>query len=166
MEEQIFGLGAGRLYIAPATVSEADATSLTYYAGPTKGGVTLSYTAKTHDILGWGGEVVRTIRYGDRLKLTGRLSRLYPRVLAAATSGTLKEGVVTFGGAPTRRVRVVLVADLPEEAGGGETVFSFLAAAASPFSLSLTPDHDSGWEFCLLAETDGAGFTGKWVIGS
>ncbi len=166
MEEQIFGLGAGRLYIAPATVSEAEATALTYYAGPTKGGVTLAYTAKTHEILGWGGEVVRSIRYGERLRLTGKLSRLYPRVLAAATGGTLRDGAVTFGGGPTRRVRVVLVTDLPEKAGGGETVFSFIAAAASPFTLSLTPSHDSAWEFSLTAETDGAGFTGKWVIGS
>lgn len=168
MDEKYFGLGAGRLYIAPLSVSEEEARSLKWYAGPTKGGVTLAYTAKTHDVTGWDGSLSRSIRYGERIRLTGKLSRLYPRVLAAATGSPSGADAVLLGGRLPEgrhpRLRVMLVCELPTEVGGGEIVFSFRATAASGASIHLSPERDSAWSFDLTAETDGAGFAGRMVI--
>lgn len=167
-EEKCFGLGAGRLYVAPASTPEAEMHSLNYYAGPTKGGVQLSYAAKIHEITDYAGVLVRSIRYGERVRLSGRMARLYPRVLAAA-SGSRLTGDELFPGALTAagrsaRVRVLLVCPLPAEAGGGEMRFSMIASAASGFSFLLSPQRDSSYDFTLTAETDGAGFSGKLVF--
>ncbi len=169
MEEKYFALGAGRLYIAPWGTADTEIRSLKWYAGQTKGGVTLAYAAKTHEIYGWGGELLRTVRYGERIRLTGRLARLYPRVIAAATGSPVSGQAVLLGGecgeGRHRSVRVLLVSEIPERAGGGEVVFDMRAAASSGLSLSLTPDRDSAWEFQLSAERDDAGFSGRLVFG-
>lgn len=168
MEEKYYGLGAGRLYIAPWHVSEEEARSLKWYAGPTKGGVTMAYSAKVHEIKGWGGEIVRSVRYGEKITLTGKLSRLYPRVLAAAVGAPIEANTVHLGGKTNEgrhaRLRVILVCALPASAGGGEIVFSMCAAAASPAAFVLSPDRDSAWSFSLTAETDDAGLKGKLVF--
>lgn len=168
MEEKLFGLGAGRLYISPLSVSEEESRSKLWYAGPTKGGVTLAYSVKNHDITGWDGSLVRRIRYGERIRLTGRLSRLNPRVLSVVTGSPAGEGGVLLGGrlpgGRHTRLRVVLVCDLSEEVGGGEIVFSFRATAASGTSVTLSPARDSAWDFDLTAETDSAGFAGRMVV--
>ena len=169
MEEKYYALGAGRLYIAPAEVSEAAARSLRFYAGATKGGVKLQYSAKVHEIKGWDGEVVRSVRYGARVRIEGRLVRLYPRVLAAATGSPTDGSIVYLGGKTDAgrhaRVRIVLVAEIPESAGGGEVVFSLIASASSGAELSLSPERDSAWKFSLIAESDDAGVMGKVVFG-
>lgn len=168
MEEKLFGLGAGRLYISPLSVSEEETRSERWLAGPTKGGVTLAYSVKNHDITGWDGSLVRRIRYGERIRLTGRLSRLYPRILAAVTGSPADEKGVLLGGrlpgGRHTRLRILLVCDLPSEVGGGELVFSFRATAASGTSITLSPARDSSWDFDLTAETDDAGFAGRMVI--
>lgn len=168
MEEKYFGLGAGRLYIAPLSVSEEEARSLKWYAGPTKGGVTLAYRAKTHDITAWDGSLARSVRYGERIRLTGRLARLYPRVLATATGSPAAADAVLLGGRLPQgrhpRLRVMLICELPTEVGGGEIVFSFRATAASGATLTLSPERDSAWSFDLTAETDSAGFAGRMVV--
>ncbi len=170
MNEKYFGLGAGHLYIAPLSVSEAEVRSEKWCAGPTKGGVTLAYAAKNHDITGWDGSLVRSIRYGERLRLTGKLSRLYPRMLSALTGSPVSAaGTAVFLGGRLpegrhSRLRVMLVCELPAEVGGGEIVFSFRATAASGASITLSPQRDSSWSFDLTAETDGAGFAGRMVV--
>lgn len=167
-EEKRFGLGAGKLYIAPAGVSEENAVSPTWYAGPTKGGVTLSYTAKVHEITDNFGRLVRSLRYGERLRLEGELIRLYPQVLARVIGAAPYPGKLELGGigkeGRAARVRVVLVCRIPKEAGGGEMRFSMLAGASSGASLSLTGERNSAVRFALTAETDGAGFSGKMVL--
>ena len=167
-EEKVFGLGAGRLYIAPASVSEEEARTLPYYAGPTKGGVTLTYNAKIHEITDYCGRLVRSLRYGERVRAEGRLSRLYPRVLTALTAAPAWDGVLGLGGIGDSgrlvQVRAVLVCALPEEAGGGEFVFSMLATASEKVMLTLSSMHDSSVGFSLTGETDGAGFSGRMVF--
>lgn len=167
-EEKCFGLGAGRLYVAPVSTPEAEMHSLKYYAGPTSGGAELSYSAKIHEITDYAGTLVRAIRYGERISLRGRMARLYPRVLAAATGSPLTENALFPGGVTESgrgaRVRVLLVCALPEEAGGGDMCFSMTAAASSGFSFHLSPERDSSVGFQLTAETDGAGFSGKLVF--
>ncbi len=168
MEEKYFALGAGRLYIAPENVSEAEARSMKWYAGATKGGVQMTYFNRVHEITAWDGAVIRSVRYGERVRVEGRLLRLYPRVLSAATGSPLDGSAVYLGGRGAAgrhtRVRVTLVCALPKSAGGGEIVFSFIASAASGAVLSLSPERDSAWQFSLTAETDDAGFSGKVVF--
>lgn len=164
-EEKLFGLGPGRLYLAPAEVSEADARHLRYYAGPTKDGVTLSYSARIHEITDYAGKLVRSLRYGERITLTGKMSRLQPKVLsemigAPYENGTLAPGALPFAG-KLMRVRVVLVCALP---GGGEMVFSMIASATSGMQVRLAGGFDSAVPFSLTAETDSAGMTGKLVF--
>ncbi len=168
MEEKYYALGAGRLYIAPIGTPDTEMRSLKWYAGPTKGGVTLKYTAKEHEIYGWGGELVRTVRYGEKITLTGKLARLYPRVLSAATGAPSEGTSVLLGGKTDEgrhaRVRVVLVTEIPERAGGGEVVFEMRCAASSAMTAAFSPDRDSAWEFALTAQRDDAGFSGKLVF--
>lgn len=167
-EEKIFGLGAGRLYIAPGNTAEEHACSTAYYAGPTREGVTLSYTAKVHEITDYYGNRVRSLRYGERMKIEGEMSRLYPGVIARAIGAPAEENAIAFGGVSGEgrlaRVRVTLVCSLPAEAGGGEMRFSMLAGASSGASLSLTGMRDSAVRFSLTAETDDAGFSGRMVL--
>lgn len=168
MEERYFALGPGRLYIAPASTTEAESRSMKWYAGATKGGVQITYSARMHEITAWDGAVIRTVRFGERLRVDGRILRLYPRVLAAATGSPMEGNTVYLGGrgpgGRCARVRVTLVCALPKSAGGGDVVFSFIASAASGASLSLTPERDSSWQFSLMGETDSAGFSGKAVF--
>lgn len=165
-EEQYFALGAGRLYLAPASVSEAEARSLPYYAGSTKGGVTLAYSARVHEITDYFGALVRSLRYGERIRVEGRLARLYPAALARATGSRFENGVLTPG-APLpegrlAQIRVTLVCALPD--GKGEFVFSMLATPSGGFTVSLSPERDSSVSFSLAAETDGAGLSGRMVF--
>ncbi|MBQ8746243.1 MAG: hypothetical protein IJZ08_00035 [Clostridia bacterium] len=167
MEEKYYALGAGRLYIAPWETPEAEVRSLKWYAGQTKGGVTLAYTAKEYEVRGWGGELQRTVRYGGKIRLTGKFARLYPRVIAAATGAPVSDSAILLGGkgeAGTARVRVILVSEIPESAGGGEVVFSMRAGASSGMSVHFSPERDSAWDFSLTAESDDAGVSGKLVL--
>lgn len=168
-EEKLFGLGPGRLYIAPAEVSEMDACSLAYYAGPTADGVKLAYSVKVHEIVDYYGALVRSLRFGERVRVEGRLTRLHPKVIARLIGSEEDAFALRFGGAPLRgkltRVRVVLVCTLPAEAGGGEMRFSMTATAASSAILALSGGRDSSIGFALTAETDDAGFSGRLVFG-
>jgi len=168
-EEKLYGLGPGRLYIAPAEVSEKEACTLSYYAGPTKDGVKLAYSVKIHEIVDYYGALVRSLRYGERVRVEGRLTRLHPKVIARLLGSPEDAYAIRFGGTPARgkltRVRVVLVCALPAEAGGGEMRFSMLATASSEAILALSGGRDSAIGFALTAETDDAGFSGRLVFG-
>ena len=167
-EEKFFGLGAGRLYIAPADVPEERARTLAYYAGPTKDGVNISYSAKIHEITDYDGRLIRSLRYGERITVKGRLARLHPQVLSAATGSPYAGQILALGArgdaGRLSRVRVTLVCALPDEAGGGEASFSMICSASSGASFTLSPQRDSGVSFLLCAETDDAGLTGKLVF--
>ena len=167
-EEKRFGLGAGKLYIAPASVSEEEAVSPVWYVGPTKGGVTLAYTAKVHEITDCCGRLVRSVRYGEKIRLEGEMVRLYPQGIARILGASEHPGKLEWGGVcprgKTAQVRAVLVCRLPREAGGGEMRFSMLAGASAGASLSLSGERDSAVRFSLTAETDGAGLSGRMVL--
>lgn len=167
-EEKRFGLGAGKLYIAPAGLSEEEAVSPVWYAGPTKKGVTLTYTARVHEITDYSGRLVRSVRYGERIRLEGEMVRLYPEGIARVIGAPAFPEKLELGGigreGRTARVRVVLVCRLPREAGGGEMRFSMIAGACSGAALALTGERDSAVRFSLTAETDGAGFSGRMVL--
>ena len=168
-EEKIFALGPGRLYIAPAGIPENKIRSLLYYAGPTKGGVTLKYETKIHEITDYRGKVIRAIPYGERLRAEGKLARLNPHVLADAIGAPYEKRVLSFGGrrkaGRATRLRLMLVCAIPPEAGGGEFVFSMICTAASGTAFTLSADRDCSYTFSLLGESDGAGMIGKAVIG-
>jgi hypothetical protein len=149
-------------------VPEEKAASFSYYVGPTKGGVTLHYAARVHEIIDYFGSRVRTLRYGESIRLEGELSRLYPTALARALGARrTAEGIelgCTGDAGRAAQVRAVLVCRLPDEAGGGEMRFSFLAGASAGAALTLSPQRDTGVRFTLTAETDGAGLTGRMVL--
>lgn len=168
-EEKIFALGPGRLYIAPAGIPESKIRSLLYYAGPTKGGVTLKYETKIHEITDYRGKVIRCIPYGEKLRAEGKLARLNPHVLADAVGIPYEKRILAFGSrrksGRIHRLRVMLVCTIPAEAGGGEFVFSMICTAASGTAFTLSPERDSSYTFSFLGESDGAGMQGKAVIG-
>jgi len=159
-EENTIGLGAGRLYLAPASLTEEAARDARYYAGPTRSGLTLTWSARVHEITDYWGRLVRAVRFGERIRLEGRLTRLSPTVLSGMTG--IRGGVRVR--APRTRMRVVLVCALPAEAGGGEMVFSMIASQIGAPAVALTDARDSSYPFTLTAETDGAGMTGRLVF--
>ena len=167
-EEKCFGLGPGRLYIAPVGVGEEELFRMTWYAGPTKDGMTLSYSAKTHEITDCAGRLVRTVRYGERIVLEGRLSRLYPGAICRAIGADAPAGEILFGsvgqGGRCASLTVGILTPLPAEAGGGEMRFVMRASASSAAALALSALRDSSVSFRLTGETDGAGFTGRMVL--
>lgn len=167
-EEKLFGIGAGRLYIAPAWVDAERSVSVAYYAGPTRGGVTLAYQNKIHEITDYYGRLIRQIPYGDRIRVEGRLARLYPQVMNRLIGAPQSTTAVRFGesgeGGRAAQVRVTLVCTLPESAGGGEMCFSMLASAVSGAAMAFSADRDSSVSFSLTGESDGAGFSGRLVF--
>lgn len=168
-EEKYFGLGPGRLYIAPLSVPEAEARSLRYYVGPTKGGVHLAYSAKIHEITDYTGRLIRQLRYGERIRLSGRMARLYPAALRAVTGSPGQGGLTALGGqgeaGRLQRVRVILQCALPAgSTGGGEMGFSCVASAVSGAAFSLSGDRDCACDFSLTAESDDAGMCGRLVF--
>lgn len=167
-EEKCFGLGPARLYIAPMGVTEEALFSMPWYAGPTKDGVTLTYTAKVHEIRDYFGNLVRSIRYGERIRLDGRLSRLYPAAICRAVGAPVGASVIPLGAVSDAgrgmQVRVGLSCALPADCGGGEMRFTMRASAASGAVMALSGLRDSSLGFSLTAESDGAGFAGKLVF--
>lgn len=167
-EEKCFGLGPGRLYIAPVSVPEEEVFTIPWYAGPTKDGVTLSYCAKVHEITDYFGTLVRSVRYGERIRLEGKLSRIYPGAICRAVGAPVGEGVIPLGAVcgagRCAQVRVGILCTLPEGAGGGEMRFLMRASAASGAILALSAQRDSAVAFTLSAESDGAGMTGRLVF--
>ncbi len=160
-EEKIIGLGAGRLYLAPASVTEEQAQDSRYFAGPTRGGVTLVWSARIHEITAYTGRLVRAIRFGERVRLEGRLARLSPVLFSYMTGRWERERLP----ASRTRMRVVLRCALPPAAGGGEMVFSMIASQTGTPSLTLHSSRDSSYPFTLTAESDDAGMTGRLVFG-
>lgn len=167
-EEKCFGLGPGRLYIAPVSVPESEVFSVPWYAGPTKDGVTLSYSAKIHEITDYYGALARSIRYGERVRVEGRLSRIYPSAVCRAVGAPFSAGTIAFGAVSDAgrlaQVRVGLLCALPEACGGGEMRFLMRASASSGAILALSAQRDSAISFSLTAETDDAGFSGRLVF--
>ncbi len=167
-EEKCFGLGPGRLYIAPVGVGEEELFRIPWYAGPTKDGMTLSYSAKIHEITDYTGAVVRSVRYGEKIVLEGKLSRLYPAAICRAIGADVRTGEIPFGslGAAGRcaSLTVGIITPLPAEAGGGDMRFVMRASASSSAALALSALRDSAVSFRLTGETDGAGFAGRMVL--
>lgn len=167
-EEKCFGLGPGRLYIAPVSIPEEELFTMPWYAGPTKDGVTLSYCAKVHEITDYFGTLVRSVRYGERIRLEGKLSRIYPGAICRAVGAPFYGGEIPLGALSDAgrcaQVRVGILCTLPEGAGGGDMRFVMRASASSGAILALSAQRDSSVAFSLTAETDGAGMTGRLVF--
>lgn len=167
-EEKCFGLGPGRLYIAPVGVGEEELFTMPWYAGPTKDGMTLSYCAKIHDITDYYGTLVRSVRYGERITLEGKLSRIYPAAICRAVGADPRTGEIPFGavgdGGRCLQLRVGILCPLPAQAGGGEMRFLMRTSASVEAVVSLSAQRDSSVSFRLQGETDGAGFSGRMVL--
>ena len=162
-EDRIFALDAGRLYVAAGDVDAENLRAPAYYAGPTDGGITLSYTSEVYEITDDRGIVIDTITYGEKTTVSGKLARFQARVLAGltgcphrATDGSVS---VTLGGKGTNRrqsVSVLLVCPLPS---GEEFTLYALCAADSGASLRFSKEHSGAIGFSLTATDGGAVLT-------
>ena len=77
-----FALTSGELYLASGAVGKKDMRRPENYAGPTRGGVRVKYTARVSEIFDEDGNVAATLRYGERTCVSGTLARISPRLLS------------------------------------------------------------------------------------
>ena len=159
-EDRIFALDAGRLYVARGDVDAEELRTPACYAGPTDGGITLSYTSEVYEITDDRGCVIDTIPYGEKTTVSGKLARFQTRVLAGLTGCPRRtaEGSVsvTLGGRGTSRrqsVSVLLVCPLPD---GEEFTLYARCAADSGASLRFSKEHSGAISFSLTADEGGA----------
>ena len=162
-EEKTFALDAGRLYVAAGDVDAEELRKPAFYAGPTDGGVNLSYTSEVYEITDDRGCVIDTITYGEKTTVTGKLARFQSRVLAGLTGcpryaddGSVS---VTLGGrAAARRqtVSVLLVCPLPD---GEEFTLYARCAADSGATMRFSKEHSGAIGFSVTADDGGAVLT-------
>ena len=75
-ETKEFATGPAALYMAGGRIPEAVLESPEYAAGTTDGGLRLSYSSKTRELYDVEGNSAGTLRYGESLKINGKLCRL------------------------------------------------------------------------------------------
>lgn len=80
-ETKEFALGPATLYIAGGRVSESELESSVHKAGDTDGGLQLKYESKLRELYDVEGNPAGTLRYGERLRLRGRLCRITPAAM-------------------------------------------------------------------------------------
>jgi len=84
-EDRTFHLGGASLYVGPGEIPEAELESVAHYAGPTDGGVDVSFSADIYEIRDEQGEVKETVRRNESVTVKGRLAKFQARTLSALT---------------------------------------------------------------------------------
>ena len=87
-----FSLGPGSLYIAGGRTSERDLELSGIKAGDTDGGCVIKYEYKTKEICDIGGVTAAILRYGEKVKVSGRLLRISSAALPLLMSDGGEEG--------------------------------------------------------------------------
>ena len=80
-----FTLGPGEIYIRPGRVPQDEMEDYMYKAGDLMGGCNLKYEYSVRDLYDVNGEIAGTLRYGEKLSLTGKLCCILKDALATLT---------------------------------------------------------------------------------
>lgn len=84
-EDRTFYLGGASLYIGGGCLSEEELESSSHYAGPTDGGITVTFGSDLYEIRDETGEVKETVRRNESVTVKGRLAKFQARTLSALT---------------------------------------------------------------------------------
>lgn len=130
-----FTLGPGVLYIGNKDMREDELEAYEYKFGDTDNGCTLEYEYKVRELFDIEGNAAAILRYGEMMRIRGKLCRVLSDSLRLVCDG----GRV-FGG--TSGLAVLLVCPLPD----GEALRLY-AKGVIPKSLSFGAKMGGGLEF-------------------
>ncbi len=145
-----FSLGPGEVYMAPGRVSAGELYDITKKAGDTEGGCVLKYEYRTKELYDVRGNLATTLKFGEKLTVTGRLKRITENTLPMIISGDR-----SMGG--RGQVSVLLLCPLPDGecfrlyVRGGVTdgaVFNVKEGGCVEFSLTCGKELADP-EFCM-----------------
>ena len=163
MTEKIneFALAPGKLYLCAGNVPKSERRRPEKDAGPTRGGVKVKYSVKTHEITDADGNCVAVLRYGERVCVTGKLAHITPRMIAGLVGDSgenvTAEGTVQLcAGRPSLRyLTFYLVCPID---GGEEFELYLRSSAAQGAVFSLGGAEENGLSFTLVSDS---GFGGR-----
>lgn len=153
--ENEFALAPGKLYLCAGNVARSAMRCPENYAGPTRGGVKVKYSAKNHEITDADGNTVATLRYGERVTVTGNLARITPHMIAeligADGENVSDTGMVRLSaGRPSLKyLTFYLVCPID---GGEEFELYLRSSAADCATFSLGTSDENGLAFTLVSE--------------
>ena len=84
-EDRTFHLGGATLYVGGGEIGEKELESAAHYAGPTDGGIDVSFGADVYEIRDEAGDVKETVRRNEGVSVKGRLTAFQARTLALLT---------------------------------------------------------------------------------
>lgn len=160
-----FALTSGELYLASGAVEKKDMRRPENYAGPTRGGVRVKYTARVSEIFDEDGNVAATLRYGERTCVSGTLARISPRLLSVLI-GSDAENIVpsadgsaelALSGERAHRNTLSFLLICPLD-GGEEFQLYLRSSAPSEAVMELGTCSENGISFSVISES---GLTGK-----
>ena len=165
-----FALTSGELYLASGAVEKKDMRRPENYAGPTRGGVRVKYTARVSEIFDEDGNVAATLRYGERTCVSGTLARISPRLLSVligsdaenivpSADGLSADGsaVLALSGECAHRNTLSFLLICPLD-GGEEFQLYLRSSAPSEAVMELGTCSENGISFSVTSES---GLTGK-----
>lgn len=150
-----FALSPGKLYLCAGKIPKEKMRCPENYAGPTRGGVKVKYSAKTHEINDADGNTVAVLRYGERMTVTGNLARITPHMIAeligaegenVTSSGTVR---LSAGRPGLKHLTFYLVCPIDN---GEEFELYLLSSAADSAVFSLGTPDENGMAFTLVSE--------------
>ena len=131
-----FSLGPGSLYIAKGKTSERELELSGIKAGDTDGGCVIKYEYKTKELCDIGGDTAAILRYGEKVKVSGRLLRISSSALPLLMSGGGEEGSGVLS--------ALFICSLPDGdffrmylSGGTSTGYTFKSVAGGGLDFEL-----------------------------
>ena len=82
-----FTLGPGEIYVRPGKVPQEQMEEYMYKAGDLMDGCNLKYEYSVRDLYDVDGNIAGTLRYGEKLRLRGKLCCILKDALATLTGG-------------------------------------------------------------------------------
>ena len=94
MEKEVkeFSLGTATLYAAEGVVPERELESTDHCIGEARDGCRLSYECKTRELYDLEGNVAATLRFDERARLAGKLTRVFADAMPVLFPGMVKNG--------------------------------------------------------------------------
>ncbi len=92
MEREVkeFALGTAVLYAAPGIVPERELEDMDYRIGEARDGCRLTYECKTKELFDIDGNAAATLRFDEKAKFRGKLTRIFASGMPVLFSGLMK----------------------------------------------------------------------------